>query len=83
MTRPKNRPAPPRAWDKPDGYYTEPCRKWWGQGWKPMTNGVSDRLPIGRPSILERERQTAEGIGWGSGTTPLPGTPKHARPGWL
>ena len=33
--------------------------------------------------IEERERQAAEGIGWGSGTTLQPNTPKNKRPAWM
>lgn len=34
-------------------------------------------------ALMWRERQAALGIGWGAGTTPLPGTPVTLRPEWM
>ena len=59
----------------------------WPPGWRPAAperklNGGAALIGT-RRGIEERERQAAEGIGWGSGTTPQPNTPKNRRPEWM
>lgn len=80
MTKRRIRPAVGPTWDRPAGYFTKLMRD---HDWPPgfVSQGAFERTVA--TSIKERERQTAEGIGWAGGTTVLPGTPKNARPAWM
>lgn len=53
----------------------------WPPGFEPQADEARKVAPV--PNAAERERQAALGIGWGTGTTPMAGTPKHARPVWM
>lgn len=64
-------------------YFTELIR---AHNFPPMfesRTGADPKYAVGPVSINERERQVTQGIGWGSGTTVLPGTPGNKRPGWM
>jgi hypothetical protein len=68
------------------GYFTELIRRHNGP---PMFEsridaaGADARLPRGAAAIAHRERQAQSGIGWGSGTSVMPGTPGTVRPAWM
>jgi len=68
----------------PPGWFTELIRL---HNWPPGFVSALDReKPEFKPHVTtdeQRERQIAAGYGWGSGTVPMPGTPKRRAPGWM
>jgi hypothetical protein len=44
---------------------------------------VDDRGHLQALAVAERERQAAKGVGWGSGTIAMPGTPVQPKPGFM
>ncbi len=69
----------------PPGFFTALVRK---HNWPPMWQPAPDaaRRPrgcFGADMAPENERRRAQGIGWGSGTLPMPGTPAGPAPGML
>lgn len=68
------------------GYFTALIRRHnWPPGWQPSRDAGAGaaRLPRGAAAIANRERQAQSGIGWGSGTSVMPGTPGTMRPAWM
>ena len=68
----------------PPGFFTALIRR---HNWPPGFVSQLDReKPEFKPHVTtdaQRERQIAAGYGWGSGTMPMPGTPKRSAPGWM
>lgn len=66
------------------GYFTALIRQ---HNWPPMFESrIDDDAACalrGAAAIAIRDRQAANGIGWGDGTQPMPNTPHHPRPAWM
>ena len=54
----------------------------WPPNYWPQPLGIDTAINA-KTATANRERAAGEGIGWGDGTTPLPGTPKYLKPAWM
>jgi hypothetical protein len=59
-------------------YFTEPCRAWWGEDWKPIIQTEKrSSSEASRASSEARERLIERGVASALGTLPMPNTPRH------
>lgn len=85
LRRRRRRPAPDIPAHMLTGeYFTALMRR---HNFPPMfVSRIDEDAPmplIGAAAIAHRERQAQTGVGWGTGTTVMPGTPKNKRPTWM
>lgn len=65
-------------------YFTHDCLvNDWPPGWLPAEDASNKQPAQLGLTPGERERRAELGIGWGSGTVAMGGTPGHKRPGWM
>jgi hypothetical protein len=77
---PKTRPRPASVPSYPPGHFTLLIKRHdWPPAFEPQFEPEARRSDE-RQVIATREQQTANAVGWGSGTLPMTKTPRHARP---
>jgi hypothetical protein len=74
---PTKRIKPPVVRTKPDGWFTPT----WPPGFVSQHQPTKGNLATGTKN--SRAVQVETGSGWGTGTIPMPKTPKNQRPTWL
>lgn len=74
----------PKRITSPPGFFSALVKR---HNWPPGFVSKLDReKPEVKPHVTtdaQRARQIADGYGWGSGTIPMPGTPRRRAPGWM
>jgi hypothetical protein len=85
----RRKAAAVQAADHPPGFFTALVLQ---HNWPPMWQPAEYRWPALRgaaaaaaalPVLAAAQRRAAAGVGWGKGTLPMPGTPKHEAPGYM
>lgn len=85
MSKGKRKPPTP-AVAYPPGWFTEPCRAWKQLQYQGAVALAGAGEPAGNfGELAQRGRRAAakKGNGWGCGTLPMPGTPRHSAPAWM
>jgi hypothetical protein len=49
------------AWARPEGYFTEPCRAWWGEHWQPFGGWGANEIARAQAAVRGRDAQLAAG----------------------